>query len=284
MKYLITISILLFSCIVKAQDFGIASSNMAAKEAMEGYAVVKTNARAAWDFTHMGKCLYETKDTVVDFSGNGRNAFRDGTTFNPIVVETMIEGGNSITAAGCENTNVTKKCYVSDGAATNLFNTDFEIHMTLSLQDGQIGSQYFFGLNNGSGRRLYLYFTSSGKVRLALTLAGNTVSEWESNYAFQNNTTGAHYIRLRCDFTTDVLKMYIDGIETTITLLSGDAFNLINPASFSNTWGTAIGGTRTGSTTVQSANGNMLIYKAAVTPLLTNNQSLKAANWFTYLK
>ncbi len=284
MKYLITISIVFISCFAIAQDFGIASSNQAAKEALEGYAVVKANARAAWDFTRMRKRLYETKDTVIDFSGNGRNAFRSGTTFNPMVVETMIFGGGSITAAACENSNVTKNCYVQDGAATNLFNTDFETHITLSLQDGQIGSQYVFGLNNGAGKRMYLYVVSTGKIRLALTLAGSTVSEWESTYAFQNNTTGAHYIRLRCDFTNDVLKMYVDGVETTLTLLSGDAFNLINPSGFTNTWGTAIGGTRTGSTAIQSGNGNMLIYKAAVTPLLTNNQSLKAANWFTYLK
>ena len=284
MKHLITILLLLISCFAFGQDFGIASGNQAGKEAMEGYTIVKANARGAWDFTRMAKKLYETKDTVLDFSGNARNAFRDGTTFNPFVAETMVLGGGSITAAACENTNVTKKCFVQDGAATNLFNTDFEIHIAFSLQDGRIGSQYFFGLNNGAGKRVFAYVNSTGTIRFDLNLNGSTISEWESTYAFPNNSTGAHYVRIRCDFTTDVLKMYVDGIETTLTLLSGDAFSLINPTGFTNTWGTAIGGTRTGSTAIQSGNGNMLVYKAAVTPLLTNSQSLKAANWFTYLK
>lgn len=284
MKHLILILSLVVPAVCTAQDFAIASGNQTDREAIEGYTIVKANARAAWDFTRMAKKLFETKDTVLDFSGNSRNAFRDGTTFNPIVVETMILGGGSITAAGCENTNVTKKCYVQDGAATNLFNTDFEIHLMVSLQDGQIGSQYLFGLNNGAAKRVFLYVNSTGTFRFDLNLAGSTISEWESAYVMPNNITGVRYIRLRCDFANDIIKMWVDGVETTLTLLSGDAFNLINPSGFTNTWGTAIGGTRTSSTSIQSGNGNMLVYKAAVTGLLTNAQAVKIAGWFTYLK
>jgi len=262
----------------------IASSNQSAKEAASGYTVVKNNARGAWDFTRMGKKYLETKDTVLDFSGNGKNAFRSGTTFNPIVMETMVEGWGSITSAACENTNATKKCYVSDGACTNFLNSDFEVHITMSFQDGRIGSQYFYGISNGLTKHFTASISSTGTIKLNINLNGSSFSDFESAYALNDKITGSVYIRIRCDFTNDILKVYVNGIETPMTLLSGNSFDLINPSGFANAYGVGIGGTRTGSTSIQSGNGNLLVYKAAVTGLLTDIQALQAANWFTYLK
>ena len=171
MKYFILI-LSLFSLPVFGQDYAIASGNKACDGARDGYTFLKQNARCAWDFTRMtSKYLGSPQDTVLDFTGNGRNAFRSGTTFNPKQIQILSSGGNSITALLAKNENVTKQAYVQDGTATTLFNQDFEIHLTFSLPDGQaVGAQYILGLNNGVARRVFLYVNTTGTLRFNLNL------------------------------------------------------------------------------------------------------------------
>lgn len=269
--------VLLFPVCLEGQ--GIVASSGRGSSQISGYNFLKTNAKAAWNFTILSGKSFAVADTVSDFTGYGHNAVMG--VFQPNVSNVLLDR-EVITSAFCVNNNTTKNAFVSELPATNLFNSDFEIHLTFNVTDGQ-GSEYFlFGLNNGAARRMFVTISSSGNITFNLNYSGTTLSTWTSAYVLPNNSVPLTYLRIRTDFTTDTVLAFVNGIQTAMNLTSGPSISTITASSFTNTWGIAIGGVRTGISTLQSGSANAIqIFKSAVTPLLSNANAGLVANWFS---
>lgn len=250
----------------------------------EGHAYLAENARGAWDFTRIPGNLGDAATQVNDIGPTANHAGTGGGTFAPTVGIAFIDGA-TIKNALLQNDNTNKLAYVAANASTALFKTSFEIHVLFGLNDGQVGTIYLFGINNGAGKRAFMYIDATGHINFHLNISGATTHVFTSTATLNNGPVSPTYARVRIDFETDVASLWIDGIADTFSLSSGTALSdTTDPASYADTLGVAIGGTRTGTSTIASGSGKIQIYKAAVTGLLTSAQAAMVGAYISHLK
>ena len=83
---------------------------------------------------------------------------------------------------------------------------------------------------------------------------------------------------MKFDFTNDVFKFWIDGVEQTMTSLV-DAFSLIDPSKWANSTNKlCIGGYNNGGTIGLYANYH-LMKNFAITPILTDREAIDVSNY-----
>jgi hypothetical protein len=156
------------------------------------------------------------------------------------------------------------------------------VHFLISFEDGRNASNNtFFGSANGGTQFFRLRVNSAGNITLEYAASGAGLSTLTSSGAtFPDGLTGVHLLRIRCDFTTDVISGMLDGIPLTFSLTSGNAVSTWDASTWtSSSRGCGIGGDWSGSFSADTSNLKYIL-KCAVTDLLTDDQYLQLASSF----
>lgn len=251
----------------------------------DAFLTTSATTRAYWDFTtlsgHDGTVLASHEDLSI----SGTWDLDDASGVNNPKTGIVRTGSRSVRALRAKTASTFKEAFKTTTAATNLLKNDVEVHMLLSLEDGQNASKnYIFGSANGGTQFFRVSINSSGNIVLEYAAAGAGLSTLTSSGAtFPNGLTGVHLLRLRCDFTTDVISGMLNGIPITFSLTSGNAVSTWNASTWtSNTRGCGIGTCFDGSFPVDTLNLKYIL-KCAVTDLLTDDQYLQlAASFLNY--
>lgn len=252
----------------------------------QGLTYLTNNAKAAWDFTGITGNPYDNAPaSLPDFTGNGFGLNNNAGALTP-KLGVAVEGAITHSFISIYTPSGINNGYFSDLPATNLYNSDFEIHTLFKVGDGNPAADYsIWGLNDGAAKRFLVFITATGTIKIQINLNGAVQSFIETdNPVFSNNSSNLTYLRLVCDFTNDVVKIIVNGEDLAVTV-TGSAISNINPANFnSGLTGSAIG-TSMRSATAFSFNQNSYcgVFKAAVTPILSNENNLKVGAWMSAL-
>lgn len=249
----------------------------------EGKKYLIANAKAAWDFTALQGGLNDLAIDVPDFSSTHDAVTLSG-VFTPKVGPSFIDS-TIFRSALCLNSNSTKQAFITALPSTTLFNSSFEVHLLFRVANGvPAGDLYLIGVENGNGQTVMLTINSAGKIVFQLNIQAGVTSTWTTDMALPSGQTSPIYVRLRVDFETDIFKIWVNGMEKSTTLV-GSAITETNPSGFTCPYGIGIGGVRNGATSIKSgANSGIMVFKAAITPLLSDINAAKVGHYISYLK
>jgi len=174
------------------------------------------------------------------------------------------EGGGADTVTFADsflvNNAVTGLCYINSSRLLGL--TDMTITFDYQVSNASTANLSVIKFGNAAGNDYlsYLHYVSSGSSGMNARFAGTYYQSirW-SNSGLSANTTIS--VILQFDFTNNVFKIFVNGVEKTLTNGSSD-ISAINPwSSMANPAYVAIS---TGSDTVRIK--NLKIYNAVVGP------------------
>jgi hypothetical protein len=250
-----------------------------------GNTFLTTNAksRAYWDFTTQLTGVEDAAITsVADLRGNGWDLGNFSGAATPVEGKIQV-GLTEITTLNAFTPSGTESALVGTSAATNLLKNSVEVHLLVNLFDGQPSSAlYLFGCSNGGTQYFRLGVNTSGNLTLEYAAAGAGLSTLTSSgNALINGLTGVTLIRLICDFSTDVISGYVNGVPISFSLSSGNAVSSWNPANWVCSKGVGVGGHW--DSVFTNDTGTKHILKCAVTDLITNDESIQiAASFLNY--
>jgi len=286
--YLIIIPAITFGQVNKKHIYFMLNNqaNSADPNIALGNTFLTTNAksRAYWDFTTQLTGVEDAAITSVsDLRGNSWTLgnFSGGAT--PVEGKIQI-GLTEITTLNAYTPSGVESALVGTSAATNLLKNSVEVHLLVNLFDGQPSSAlYLFGCSNGGTQYFRLGVNTSGNLTLEYAAAGAGLSTLTSSgNALINGLTGVTLIRLICDFGTDVISGYVNGVPISFSLSSGNAVSSWNPANWVCSKGVGVGG-HWDSVFTNDDTINKHILKCAVTDLITNDESIQiAASFLNY--
>lgn len=250
-----------------------------------GDAFLTSNAktRSYWDFTTLSGADGTVLSSHEDLSISGTWDLDDGSGVNNPKSGIIQRGTSSVTCLRAKTASTYKEAFKTTTAATNLLKNDVEVHLLINLEDGQIGTNILFGSADGGTRYFRFRVTSTGLLQLEYAAGASGLSTIISTgTVLPDGLTGVYLIRLRCDFTTDVISGMINGIPITFSVSSGNAISTWNAANWVSTRSCGVGGSYDGAFTAD-ATVVKYILKGAVTDLLTDDEYLiLAASFLNY--
>lgn len=251
----------------------------------DAFLTTSATTRAYWDFTTLSGSDGTVLASHEDLSTSGTWDLDDGSGVNNPKTGIVRTGSRSVRALRAKTASTFKEAFKTTTAAVNLLKNDVEVHFLISLEDGRNASNNtIFGSTNGGTQFFRLRVNSAGNITLEYAASGAGLSTLTSSGAtFPDGLTGVHLLRVRCDFTTDVISGMLDGIPLTFSLTSGNAVSTWNASTWtSGSRGCGIGGDWSGSFSVDTSNVKYIL-KCAVTNLLTDDEYLKlAASFLNY--
>ena len=257
----------------------VADPNIALGDA---FLTISATTRAYWDFTTLSGADGTVLSSHEDLSISGTWDLDDGSGVNNPKSGIIQRGTSSVACLRAKTASTYKEAFKTTTAATNLLKNDVEVHFLISFEDGRNASNNtFFGSDNGGTQLFRLRVNSAGNITLEYAASGAGLSTLTSSGAtFPDGLTGVHLLRIRCDFTTDVISGMLDGIPLTFSLTSGNAVSTWNASTWtSGSRGCGIGGDWSGSFSADTSNLKYIL-KCAVTDLLTDDQYLQLASSF----
>ena len=261
------------------------SSEVADPNIALGDAFLTTSAttRAYWDFTTLSGADGTVLSSHEDLSISGTWDLDDGSGVNNPKSGIIQRGTSSVACLRAKTASTYKEAFKTTSAATNLLKNDVEVHLLINLEDGQIGTNILFGSADGGTRCFRFRVTSTGLLQLEYAAGASGLSTIISTgTVLPDGLTGVYLIRLRCDFTTDVISGMINGIPITFSVSSGNAISTWNAANWVSTRSCGVGGSYDGAFTAD-ATVVKYILKGAVTDLLTDDEYLiLAASFLNY--
>lgn len=250
-----------------------------------GTTFLTTNAktRAYWDFTSLGVSDGTVLSSYNDLSVGGVWDLDNASGVNNPKAGIIQRGTSYTTALRAKTPSTYKEAFKTTSAATNLLKNDVEVHLLINLEDGQIGTNILFGSADGGTRYFRFRVTSTGLLQLEYAAGASGLSTIISTgTVLPDGLTGVYLIRLRCDFTTDVISGMINGIPITFSVSSGNAISTWNAANWVSTRSCGVGGSYDGAFTADAIVVKYIL-KGAVTDLLTDDEYLiLAASFLNY--
>lgn len=188
------------------------------------------------------------------------------------------------------------KAYASSGGAyddilladtfgESWFKSDFEIVFTGMLTAST--DLDFFGVASGTNIVRFNITTSAAAqpraLRFEYRYSAATARRFiaDTGTFFENGLrTGLRLFRIKCDFTNDIFKLWVDGVEIAIVSVV-DAFNLIDPTRWANTAQRfTVGGYNNSGTIVRYGNYHLMGH-FAITPIMTDAQAAQVSDYMT---
>lgn len=165
------------------------------------------------------------------------------------------------------------------------FKSDFEIIFTGMLTAST--DLDFFGVANGTNIVRFNITTNAAAqpraLRFEYRYSAATARRFiaDTGTFFENGLrTGLRLFRIKCDFTNDIFKLWVDGVEIGITSVV-DAFNLIDPTKWANAAQRfTVGGYNNSGTIVRYGNYH-LMGRFAITPIMTDAQAALVSEYMT---
>lgn len=237
--------------------------------------------RAYWNFTTQLTGVEGAAITSVsDLRGNGWTLSNFSGAATPVEGKIQV-GLNEVTTLNAFTPPGTESALVGTTASTNLLKNSVEVHLLVNIFDGvPSGTLYLFGAGNGATQNFRVGVNTSGNLKLEYAASGAGVSTLTSSgNALINGLTGITLIRLICDFSTDVISGFVNGVPVTFSLTSGNAISTWNPANWVCSKGVGVGG-HWDSVFSDDGSVNKHILKCAVTDLITPDESIQVAASF----
>jgi len=252
-----------------------------------GDTFLTTNAkvRAYWNFTGIAGNDGDVLTSYNDLSLSGTWDLTNSVGANNPKLGKIQDGTDVVSCLRAKTASTIREAFITTLPAVNLLKNSVECHFLMKFEDGQnASSNIFFGSSNGGTQFFRLRVTSTGRLQLEYAAAAAGLSTILSDtVVIENGETGVYLIRLRLDFTTDVVSGMVNGIPITFSVSSGNAISAWNPANWtSNTRECGIGGEWSGSF-VADTSTRKYILKSAVSDLLTSDEYLiLAASFLNY--
>lgn len=244
-----------------------------------GYTYLKANAYAAWNFKKIQG--YETDlltESVKDYTGHG-NHFTIPVGGAPILLQTNFghDGVSCYTPSGYRNTHSLLNSLELTAVQTkNLFNHDFELFVLMHIGNGADMQQAIVSVDDNSTQIFNFYHNNSIVV---VYRAGSGSATIAVSSALPSGPFGLKLLRVKMDFTNGIGKLFYNGIDsgTSFSNMAGRDPSTFNPnvKLCLGAWNKngVINGTG-------SALRNFSILDMAVTPILTDQQSVDVQGYF----
>lgn len=245
-----------------------------------GLSYLKQNAKIFYDFTNTPGADGAAITSVQDLSRNNVDASNVAPAQDPAIMYSQW-GANMIpTVKAFASSGTTKRdILISNTFGENEIKSDFEvIWVGAPITEGD---RDLFGV--ATGTNVFRANIISNKIRFEYRYSAATarrfVAETTSTvYVGSSVPSGLKLYRVKFDFTNDVFKFWIDGVEQAMTSLV-DAFNLIDPTKWANvTNKLGVGGYNNGGTIGLYGNYH-LMKNFAITPIMDDHQVVYVSDY-----
>lgn len=252
----------------------------------DGLTYLTTYAKSYYDFSQLAGAD-ASLITAVDDQGTVGADLSDASPVRDPVIQ-FGQFGNSMTKlfkAYANNGLAQDDILLANEYGTNWFKSDFEIIFTTMITDHT--DKDFFGVSTSTNIVRFNVTTNAAaaarslrfEYRYSATTARRYIADTGS-FLESNVRTGLRLFRLRCDFTNDVFKLWVDGVEISITSVV-DAFNLIDPTKWANATNKfTIGGYNAGGTITRYATAHYMS-RFAITPLMSDEEVAVVSEYMT---
>lgn len=195
-------------------------------EQVLGYEYLVSNARAFWDFKNVSSNGYE------DLTGNGYDLNGVASPLSFTVVPFEYRDVDNTTRNIARVTLSDAPMLATGNQA--LFHNDHELHFSFC---GRVFSnKYLLGTYGGTSARTYtIYIDNNGDLIISLlgSVYTTTNAIFRGTGSDLRRAMNRTYIRLRVDFTNDLLRLWVNGGEVPLTLTSGSGISSMSPTGFS---------------------------------------------------
>lgn len=244
-----------------------------------GLTYLQNNAKIFYDFTKLSGADGAAITSVTDLGPAGVSASNASPAASPVLMysqwgKDMIRTFKAWSNSGTSSRDV----LIANTFGETEFKTDFEV-LWVGGQSNE-SDRDFFGV--ATGTNVFRANIISNKIRFEYRYSAATarrfVSETSSTIYTASTLSGLRLYRVKFDFTNDIFKFWIDGVEQTMASLV-DAFTLIDPTKWANTTNKlCIGGYNNGGTITLYANYHIM-KNFAVTPILSNQEVIDVSNY-----
>lgn len=243
-----------------------------------GLVYLQENAKLFYDFTQLVGADGSAITSVEDLGPNNIDASNEAPAETPVLQysqwgDQMIRTFKAFANSGTTQRNI----LIANTTGVGQLKTDFEVLWVGANSDDQ--NRDFFGCSTGTD--VFRANITANKIRFeyrySATTARRFVSETTSTVFTALTNSGLRLFRVKFDFTNDVFKFWIDGVEQPMTSLV-DAFNLIDPAKWTNTNKLCIG-SYNNSGTISLYNNYHLMKNFTITPILTDAKVINVSNY-----
>lgn len=241
-----------------------------------GLTYLQNNAKIFYDFTQLSGSDGSAITSVTDLGPAGVNASNTSPAASPVLMysqwgKDMIRTFKAWSNSGTSSRDV----LIANTFGETEFKTDFEVLWVGALPDS--GVRDLFGVTTGTN--VFRVNIISNTIRVEYRYSAATARRFvAATPTISTVIGGMRLYRAKLDFTNDVFKFWIDGVEQSMTSLV-DAFNLLDPTKWANTTNKlCIGGHNVDGVITLYANYHLM--KAfAVTPILSNQQVIDVSNY-----
>lgn len=244
-----------------------------------GLLYYQQNSKLFYDFTGLLGADAAAITTVEDLGPNNIDASNEAPAQAPVLMysqwgDKMIRTFKAWANSGTTQRNV----LIANTTGESIFKSDFEAEW-VGAQSNE-SDRDLWGVANGLnvvrcnviGNKIRFEF------RYPAATARRFVCETTSTVFTASTLTGLRKFRVKFDFTNDVFKFWIDGVEQAMTSLV-DAFNLIDPTKWVNpTYKLCVGGYNNGGTIGLYANYH-LMKNFAMTPIKTDLEVINTTDF-----
>lgn len=243
-----------------------------------GLTYLTQNAKLFYDFTKLVGADGAAITSVEDLGPNNIDASNEAPAQTPILQfgqwgDDMVRLYRAFASSGTTQRNI----LIANTTGEAIFKSDFEV-VWVAAQSNE-SDRDFWGVANGTN--ILRCNLISNKIRFEYRYSAATarrfVCETTSTVFVSSLQSGLRLFRVKFDFTNDVFKFWIDGVEQAMTSLV-DAFNLIDPTKWANpTYKLCIGGYNNGGTIVLYGNYSLMA-NFAVTPIMPDVNVIDVSN------
>jgi len=240
---------------------------------------LQQNARIFYDFTKLTGADGAAITSVTDLGILGINASNEAPAQDPVLMYSQWGAEMIPTFKAWSNSGTVKReVLIANTTGENIFKSDFEIFWTGAVNNES--DKDFFGVANGTN--VFRVNVIANKIRFEYRYSAATarrfVAETTSTVYTASTQTGLRLYRAKFDFTNDVFKFWIDGVEQAMTSLV-DAFNLIDPTKWANaTYKLGVGGYNNGGTIVLYSQYH-LMKNFVVAPIVPDEEVVNTSDY-----
>jgi len=252
----------------------------------DGLAYLTTFAKSYYDFSQLTGADASVITSVTDQGTLGIGLSDAAPVANPKIQYGQFSlNTNNLFLALPSNTTLQDDILLADTFGESWWKSDFEIIFTTMLTTST--DLDFFGVLTGTNIVRFNITTNAAaqqrslrfEYRYSAATARRYIAD-TSSFFEANVRTGLRLFRIKCDFTNDVFKLWVDGVEIGITSVV-DAFNLIDPTKWANaTNKVTIGGYNAGGTITRYANPHYMS-RFAITPIMTDIEAALVSEYMT---
>lgn len=244
-----------------------------------GYTYLTQSAKIFYDFTGLTGADGAAITTVEDLSANNIDASNEAPAQAPVLQYSQWGGEMIRTFKAWANSGTTaRNVLIANTTAEGQIKTDFEV-LWVGAQSNE-SDRDFFGV--ATGTNVFRANIIANKIRFEYRYSAATarrfVSETTSTVYVASTNSGLRLYRVKFDFTNDVFKFWIDGVEQAMTSLV-DAFNLIDPTKWANATNKLCVGAYNNAGTITLYANYHLMKNFAITPILTDQRVLDVSDY-----